>query len=106
MAIAPRIINIPHTTTVLKVGAISDGVTSAIQQGMDFLSDHMQDKTNHHFRAFVDALHDTIVCEGVYELSGVIHHYQLSDEECYQAITVLLRAAHRFAPSAVDELTP
>lgn len=106
MTVSPRIIDVPHTDSVLKIGAVSDAVAAAIQQGMQYLGDHMQDNSSKQFRVFVDELHDTIVREGTYELSGVLQNYVLTDEECYYAITVLLPAANHFAPTAMDELIP
>lgn len=106
MTVSPRIIDVPHTDSVLKIGAVSDAVAAAIQLGMQYLGDHMQDNSSKLFRVYVDELHDTILREGTYTLSGVLQNYVLSDEECYKTITVLLPAADRFAPTAMDELTP
>ena len=106
MTMAPRIIPAHHFGTYLKIGEVSDGVESGIRQGMEFLEAYDKDHADTEFREFLDELHETVVHESCFSLPGVLFHHELTDYECYQIITVLLRAAIRFAPGAAGEPSP
>lgn len=99
---SPRIIKIRMFDTYLKVSAITDGAEQSIRHGLELLERHWNDNSDRSFRVYMDDLNEHIQDDAAH----IIGTHVLSPEDVYDVITILLRVAVRYVPSALDEVAP